>query len=156
MGHWYWWAVHLIEVFGLFLCLMVWHIPIVEFYTSKSALMCICILKACFLEKAWIFVLRGMTSVVLLRWVVGVLSWSASARLLFGPDIGQDILLLFVLECECRTSVSLQHIYLLLHCRIDFKFARNKIIKKHISLVWEYGCLSELITFHCVASGSVI
>jgi hypothetical protein len=70
-----------------------------EFHTSKSALICICILKSCFLEKVWIFVLRAMTFVVHLSWVVGVLSWCASARLVFGPDIGQDIL--FVLEFEC-------------------------------------------------------
>jgi hypothetical protein len=37
MGHWLWCAVHLIEVFGLFWCLMVYHIPIVEFHTSKSS-----------------------------------------------------------------------------------------------------------------------
>jgi hypothetical protein len=66
MGQLLWCAVHLIEVFGLFWCLMVEHIPIVEFHTSKSALICICILKSCFLEKVWIFVLRAMTFVVLI------------------------------------------------------------------------------------------
>jgi hypothetical protein len=40
-------------------------------------------INVCFLEKVWIFVLRTMTFVVLLSWVAGVLSWCASARLVW-------------------------------------------------------------------------
>jgi hypothetical protein len=69
---------------------------------SKWALICICILTSCFVEKVWIFVLRAMTFVVLLCWVAGVLSWCASARLVYGPDRGQDILLLLVTNCGYR------------------------------------------------------